>query len=149
MTHNTFPEHKTCLEKQEKALALLFPKDFVKDTFYKQLMQIGRSAKPFPKEFLTKEHLVLGCQSDLYLHSEFRDNALFFFTYTEALISSGIAVLFSTIYSGETPETILTCKPLFFEKLSKHLSMGRSRGGESLFLSMQRIAVQHLAQKSE
>ena len=54
MTHNTFPEQKTCLEKQERALALLFPKDFVKDTFYKQLMQIGRSAKPFPKEFLTK-----------------------------------------------------------------------------------------------
>ena len=142
-------EHKTCLEKQEKALTLLFPENFIKDTFYKQLLQIGLSAKPFPKEFLTKENLVLGCQSDLYLHREFRNDALFFFTYTEALISSGIAVLFSDIYSGETPETILTCKPLFFEKLSKHLSMGRSRGGESLFLRMQRIAVQYLTRKTK
>lgn len=148
MILTTPSEHKACLEKQEKAVALLFPENFVKDTFYKQLLQIGRTAKPFPKEFLTKENLVLGCQRDLYLHGEFKNNAAFFFTYTEALISSGVAVLFSDIYSGETPETILTCKPLFFEKLSRHLSMGRSRGGESLFLNMQRIAVQYLARKT-
>ncbi len=98
----------------------------------------------FDKTQLLKENLVIGCQSDLYLYERYQDGRLFFFSYTEALISAGIASLFCEVYSGETPVTILTCKPEFFQQLSQYLSFGRVNGGEALYMKMKQLSIRYL-----
>lgn len=123
---------------------MLFPEKFHKDVLYNTLLDIGSKSKAFDKSRITRENLVLGCQSDLYLYEVYQEGRLFFFTYTEALISSGIAALFAEVYSGETPVTILTCKPVFFDQLSHYLSIGRVNGGESLYMRMKQISVRYL-----
>ncbi|EPP34911.1 fe-S metabolism associated domain protein [Chlamydia ibidis] len=137
-------QNSGCLEKQDKIIQLLFPKKFNKDVLYNTLMSFGSDKSNFDRNKVSQDTLVPGCQSDLYLYEIYCDGRLFFFTYTEALISSGIAHLFSQVYSGEHPETILTCKPIFFEKLSQYLSIGRVNGGDSIYMRMKQIAVRYL-----
>ncbi|WP_041467937.1 SufE family protein [Chlamydia felis] len=136
--------HSGCLKKQLLISQMLFPEKFHKDTLYDTLLNFGSRSNSFDKSKITREHLVLGCQSDLYLYEVHQEGRLFFFTHTEALISSGIAALFSEVYSGETPVTILTCKPVFFDQLSQYLSIGRVNGGESLYMRMKQISVRYL-----
>ncbi|QXE26935.1 SufE family protein [Chlamydia buteonis] len=137
-------QHAGCLKKQHRILQTLFPEKFHKDMLYNTLLDFGSQSKNFDKSKISRENLVLGCQSDLYLYEVYQEGRLFFFTHTEALISSGIAVLFAEVYSGETPVTILTCKPVFFDQLSQYLSFGRVNGGESLYMRMKQISVQYL-----
>lgn len=132
------------MKKQYNIIKKLFPEPFQKDTLYLKLMENSSSSGSFDKQHMIKENLVTGCQSDLYLYEVYQNGRLFFFTYTEALISSGIAALFTEVYSGETPSIILTCKPIFFQQLTPYLSFGRVNGGESLYMRMKQIAVKYL-----
>ncbi|WP_348662895.1 SufE family protein [Chlamydia vaughanii] len=141
-------QHSSCLKKQHRISQVLFPEKFHQDALYNTLLDFGSRSKTFDKCKIAQENLVLGCQSDLYLYEIYQDGCLFFFTYTEALISSGIAALFAEIYSGETPVTILTCRPIFFDKLSQYLSLGRINGGESLYMRMKQISVRYLKSSS-
>ncbi|WP_032742333.1 SufE family protein [Chlamydia abortus] len=137
-------QHAGCLKKQHRIVQTLFPEKFHKDVLYNTLLEFGSQPKNFDKSKMARENLVLGCQSDLYLYEVYQEGRLFFFMHTDALISSGIAALFAEVYSGETPVTILTCKPVFFDQLSPYLSFGRVNGGESLYMRMKQISVQYL-----
>ncbi|EPP36032.1 hypothetical protein BOKEGFJH_00465 [Chlamydia avium] len=136
--------HSHCLKKQHRICQILFPEPFDQDNLYASILKMGELSREFDKSKLVRENLVVGCQSDLYLYEICQEGRLFFFTHTESLISSGIASMFADIYSGEFPETILTCKPFFFDKLSQYLSLGRKTGGEALYLRMKQISVRHL-----
>lgn len=137
-------QHSSCLKKQNLISQTLFAEPFSQDSLYASILKIGALSREFDTSKMTKDHLVLGCQSDLYLYEVYQKGLLFFFTYTEALISSGISAMFTKIYSGESPETILTCKPIFFDKLSQYLSLGRRAGGEALYMRMKQISVRYL-----
>ncbi|AGW39072.1 SufE family protein [Chlamydia pecorum] len=137
-------QHAGCLKKQHALIQKFFSNSCSKEFLYQKLMEKPLHQSIFDEKQIKKENLVLGCQSDLYLYEVYEEGRLFFFTYTEALISSGIAKLFCHVYSGENPYTILTCKPIFFQQLSKYLSLGRITGGESLYLKMKQIACRYL-----
>jgi cysteine desulfuration protein SufE len=82
----------------------------------------------------------------MYLHSVYADRSLFFYATADALISAGLAALLIAIYSGETPEMILTTPPTFLTEygILHTLSPGRSNGVASLFFTMQQRATQAL-----
>lgn len=137
-------QHDSCLQKQNQVISILFSDQTSKNELYDTLIRLGSQPRTFDSSKQTSDYLVQGCQSDLYLYEIYENDKLYFFTYTDALISSGLASLFVDIYSGESPETVLTCTPLFFNRLKPYLSMGRMHGGESLFMKMKQIAVQYL-----
>lgn len=134
--------HHHCLQKQHALIDKLF--SVSKNQLYDALIHMGSQPRPYDPSKLLPSYLVKGCQSDLYLYETFTNGKLYFFTHTDALISSGLARCFVDIYSEETPETVLTCPPMFFEQLKQHLSMGRVHGGESLFMKMKQTAVRYL-----
>lgn len=134
----------SCLKKQQTLIGQLFNSSVSRQQLYDILIRMGSQTNVYDPNKQSPAYLVKGCQSDLYLYETFDSGQLFFFTYTEALISAGLARCFTDIYSGETPEVILTCPPLFFDQLKQHLSMGRVQGGESLFMKIKRIAVSYL-----
>ena len=105
---------------------------------YKVLIELGRGLPPFPNEFKTPERQVLGCQSILYLYTAFENGKCFFQADADALISKGLAALLIAAYSGETPETILTCPPHFIGKIGigASLSPNRSNGLVQIHLKM-------------
>lgn len=137
----TSQTHDQCLVKQQKLLDFLFLEGF---DLYDQLIKLGKQPNYFNQKYQTDDYLVPGCQSNLYLHAAYNSNHLIFSTYTEALISAGLAKLFTESYSNETPETVLTCPPIFFTKLDKLISLGRTSGMTSLHTKMKQIALNTL-----
>lgn len=110
---------------------------------YKKIIELGKEQVSFTAEHKIEENLVKGCQSLMYLHSYLKDGRIYFESYSDALISSGLAVLLTKVYSGEKPETVLKSPPDYLNDLSIHtsLSPSRSNGLSSLHLRMKQDAI--------
>ena len=116
------------------------------DERYQLLIQMGQKLSPFPEEYRTPDRIVPGCQSTLYLLSTLSDGKLYFKAQADALISAGLAALLIAAYSGESPETILTCPPDFITELgiTASLSLNRSNGLANIHLRMKQEALKNL-----
>lgn len=110
---------------------------------YKKVMELGRNQRVFSESEKTPEHLVKGCQSELYLMGQVKDDKLFFEAYSEALISAGLAQLLILFYSGRPFEEILKIPPDFLDDLglSQSLTPSRTNGLYSVHLKMKQIAL--------
>jgi cysteine desulfuration protein SufE len=99
---------------------------------------------------MTKEHIVRGCQSTMYLYTYLENERVRYCAHSEALISAGLAALLLSVYDDEAPEVILQCPPLFLEELGVQnaLSPGRANGLSSLFLKMKQDALHFYLQQS-
>lgn len=130
------------IEKLEKIFS-----DLTQEAKYAALIELGKTLSPPP---LSSGSLVPGCQSRLYLYAEFLEGKVFFRATADALISAGLAALLIAVYSGETPETILTFPPDFLKKLQieNALSPNRSNGLYQIHLRMKQEALQFLVTKS-
>lgn len=97
---------------------------------YMQIIELGKDLSPYPKELITQEHLVAGCQSILYFASRDNEEKITFFAQTDALISRGLAAVLIYVYSNELPEIILKTSPNFLSDLGilGALSPSRSNG---------------------
>lgn len=137
-------------EKKHKELIEKFPDLTNPSSIYEKIIQMGRSIPPAPDSLKTPEHLVVGCQSEVYLSAEIgSDGNICFQIASEALISSGLAALLLAIYQEAPPELILLCPPRFASDLSlaKSLSPGRSNGFASIYARMKQEASKFLSQK--
>lgn len=110
---------------------------------YMRIIDLGRSLAPYPDELKTPNLLVPGCQSILYLSSNFQNGLLFFQAHADALISAGLAAILIHVYSGRTPEEILKTSPLFLKELGilGSLSPSRSNGLANIHLRMKQDAL--------
>lgn len=136
---------ESCLEKQNH-IKELFAGCRDEEAKYGKIIELGKNLRKLHTDLQIKENLVDGCQSQLYLHTELRDDKLFFEADSDALISAGLAYLLITVYSGETPETVLKCPPTFLEELeiSSSLTPNRANGLYSLHLRMKQEALKCL-----
>lgn len=113
---------------------------------YEKIIELGRNLSPMSPEYKIEKNVVKGCQSIVYLYCECKDDKLYYQASSDALISSGLAALLIRAYNGESPETILQCKPTFLEDLHIYasLSPGRSNGLANMYLRMQKEAIKFL-----
>jgi cysteine desulfuration protein SufE len=134
-----------------EALKLQFAALDSKEALYQKIMEWGKRLPPFDPAWKREKNLVPGCQSIMYLHTEYRAQNLHFYAQSDALISAGLASLLIQVYSGEPPETILITPPTFLEELGipSALSPGRANGLASLFLKMKQEALHSLLPKKE
>ncbi|MBS0625542.1 MAG: SufE family protein [Verrucomicrobia bacterium] len=113
---------------------------------YTAIIEMGRTLPSYPNSLKTPERIVKGCQSTLYLDATLKEGKVYFQTSSEALISAGLAALLIAVYSGETPQTILTTPPDFLKDLgiSASLSPNRSNGLYQIHLRMKQLAIPFL-----
>lgn len=97
---------------------------------YEYLIEMGRSLGTYPDDRKTDDRLINGCQSRVWLDYEFRDGRIFFTADSDAIITKGIISLLVRIYSGRTPEEILSSDFSVVEKigLKENLSPTRANG---------------------
>lgn len=134
--------YPSCEEKQKKLIEQFSSCD-TPEKIYAKVMELGRELPPYPPALKTTDHLVKGCQSQLYLHTDCRDGKLIFQVHSDALISAGLAALLLAVYNNESPEAILHCPPTFLKELDliKHLTPGRANGMASLLSKMRAAAL--------
>jgi cysteine desulfuration protein SufE len=132
---------QSCLSKQQKIIETYGHLEG--EALYLALMELGKKQQTLAPESKTVESKIEGCQSTAYIAVEFREENLFFSIEADALISAGLGQLLVQIYSGESPETILTSPPTCFEKigLSRALSPSRSSGLAHMHLRLKKEAL--------
>lgn len=136
---------ESCLQKQQQIIDL-FSKCSSQEQKYEKIIEMGRKAKGLDPQYKIPENLVKGCQSTMYLHSWVDGGKVFFQGESDALISSGLAELLISVYSGEPPEVILKCPPDYLETIgiSASLTPNRANGLYSMHLRMKQEALKKL-----
>ena len=110
---------------------------------YKHIIELGRDLEPLENEHKVEENLVRGCQSQVWLVTDFKNGAVVFKGDSDAAIVRGLVALMIRFYSGQDPDTILSTPPMFIRKIgmSQHLSPTRSNGLASMVKQMKIYAM--------
>jgi cysteine desulfuration protein SufE len=97
---------------------------------YNLLIDLGKELPIIDPKFKTKDFLIEGCQSKVWLHPEFDGNKITFSADSDAIITRGIVGLLIKVLSNRTPQEIISAELYFIDKigLRQHLSPTRSNG---------------------
>ncbi|MBK8189177.1 MAG: SufE family protein [Vampirovibrionales bacterium] len=122
------------------------------DARYRHLIELGRRLPAFPQTLHDDNHLVRGCQSQVWMHVTLSDQGYIqLIADSDALIVRGLVALLLRIYSDQTPETILATRPTFIERIemSRHISMQRANGLAAMIKQIQLYALAFQLQRAQ
>jgi cysteine desulfuration protein SufE len=110
---------------------------------YEYLIDLGRSLPVIRENLKNEEHLIQGCQSQVWLSAEFEGGKVYFKADSDAQIPKGIVSLLVRVMSDETPEEIVNAELKFIDRigLREHLSPTRSNGLVSMVKQMKLYAL--------
>ena len=113
---------------------------------YEYLIELGKSLKEYPEDRKTDDRLVKGCQSRVWIDFSIENGRIFFNADSDAIITKGIISLLVRIYSGRTPEEILSSDFSVVERigLKENLSPTRANGLVSMIQMIRAIAAVNL-----
>lgn len=98
---------------------------------YKYIIDLGKELPSMDDGKKDDEHLVRGCQSQVWIDSSAEDGRLWFEVDSDAFIVKGLLGIVLAAYNGKTPREILSFDiDTYFEELDliRHLSEGRGNG---------------------
>ena len=110
---------------------------------YQMLIDMGSEQEALEEKYKTEQNLIDGCQSRVWLQADLIDGMVHFRAESDALIVKGIVSLLVKVYSGHTPDEILSNEPYFVEAigLKEHLSPTRSNGLVAMIKQMRMYAL--------
>lgn len=97
---------------------------------YEHLIGIGNSVPKIDDKYKDQAHEIKGCQSKVWLKAEVKAGKVFYSADSDAIITKGLVGLVVRVFSGHTPDEILSADLSFIDKigLHEHLSPTRSNG---------------------
>ncbi|MGN0189741.1 MAG: SufE family protein [Candidatus Cryptobacteroides sp.] len=97
---------------------------------YELLISLGKNLKSYPEDKKTDDKLIKGCQSRVWLDCEYKDGCVFMTADSDAIITKGIISLLVDLYSGRTPQEILSSDFSVVDRigLRENLSPTRANG---------------------
>ena len=110
---------------------------------YKYIIDLGKELPPMDDAKKDEEHLVRGCQSQVWIDYGQQDGRLWFETDSDAFIVKGLLGVVLAAYNGKTPGEVLDFDiDAYFEELGllKHLSPTRGNGLRAMVKRIQGIA---------
>ena len=116
-------------EKRDQIVEELMP---FEDHFerFSYIIERAKGHPPLADECKIDTFLIEGCLSQLWIFPEFKEGKCYFHTDSDAAITKGTAALLCELYSGETPEDVLSLEPGFLADvgITQHLSPNRRNG---------------------
>ncbi len=109
---------------------------------YKFLLDQGKKADIFPEEYRQESFKVEGCQAQVWLVPEFKNNLLNFYSDSDAFISKGMVTILTDIYGKNKPTDILTSdfELLKLLQLDILLTPGRRNGVFAMLKKIEKYA---------
>lgn len=110
---------------------------------YNYIIELGKELPLIDAQYKTEQYLISGCQSQVWLHADFKDGKINFTADSDAIITKGIINLLIRVLSGRTPQEILDCSLDYIDKigLKEHLSPTRSNGLVSMIKQIKLYAL--------
>ena len=118
---------------------------------YNYIIELGKSLPLIDPQYKTDEYRIEGCQSNVWLQAEYRDNRLYFTADSDAIITKGIINLLIRVLSGQTPDDILSADLGYIDAigLKNHLSPTRSNGLLAMIQQIKRFAIVYQAKSQQ
>lgn len=117
---------------EEKELEVIEEFSFFDDWMdkYEHLIELGKDLPLIDPKYKTKDYLIKGCQSQVWMNAEYDGTNITFTADSDAIITKGIIGLLINVLSNQTPEVILKSKLNFVKEigLQDHLSPTRANG---------------------
>lgn len=113
---------------------------------YEYLIELGKSLKDYPETDKTDDYLIKGCQSRVWLNYKVENGRIYFNADSDAIITKGIISLLIKIYSGRTPEEILSSDFSVVDRigLKENLSPTRANGLVSMIAKIKETAAENI-----
>ncbi len=127
------------LKERSEQMAADFQKLSSWEDRYKKIIALGKQLPDLPDDLRTEEAKVKGCQSQVWLHAKLNSQGeIEFQGDSDALLVKGLVALLLKIYSGSTPEEILTTPPDFLKAIGFEGNLSPSRAN-GLFSMLKQI----------
>ena len=118
------------------------------DDKYEYIIDMGKKLKPLDDVYKKEENKIKGCQSTVWMVSEFKDDNVYFKAESDAVIVKGLVSMLIRVLSGHSPEEIINAKLEFIDRIGmkQHLAQTRSNGLLSMVKQMKLDATVYQAQ---
>jgi cysteine desulfuration protein SufE len=139
-------DYKTIEEREEEIIDEFSLFDSWEEK-YEYIIDLGKKLEPLDDKYKIGENIIKGCQSTVWLTSEFKDGKVFFKADSDAVIVKGLVSMLIKVLSGHEPDKILEAKLDFIREIGMmtHLAQTRSNG---LLAMVKQIKNYALAYKS-
>jgi cysteine desulfuration protein SufE len=113
------------------------------DDKYEYIIDLGKKLPPLDDQFKKDENKVKGCQSTVWLVSEYKDGKVFYKAESDAVIVKGLISMLIRVLSGHSPDEIIHAKLEFIQTIgmTSHLAQTRSNGLLSMVKQMKNFAL--------
>ena len=116
---------------------------------YEYMIELGKSLPLIDTRYKTDENIIKGCQSKVWLHSEFKNDKVIFSADSDAIITKGIVAILVRVFSNQSPQEILSANTDFIDTigLKEHLSPTRANGLVSMIKQIKMYALAYQTQQ--
>ena len=115
---------------------------------YEYVIGLGKKLPPMDATAKNPEHLIKGCQSQVWLDASFHDGRVRYAADSDSLITKGMIALFIRVLDDQTPDAILTADMGFIDRtgLKEHLAPTRANALNLMATQMKQRALAYAAQ---
>jgi cysteine desulfuration protein SufE len=110
---------------------------------YEYIIDLGKRLEPLDEKFKVEENIIKGCQSTVWLTSDFKEGKVFYKADSDAIIVKGLISMLIKVLSGHKPDEILEAKLDFIKDIGMmtHLAQTRSNGLLSMVKQIKNYAL--------
>ena len=118
---------------------------------YEYIIDLGKKLPELDEVHKKDENRVRGCQSTVWLVTEFKDGRVFYKAESDAVIVKGLISMLIRVLSGHSPEDIIDAKLGFIKDIGMdtHLAQTRSNGLRAMVKQMKNYALAYKIKKQE
>ena len=113
------------------------------DDKYEYIIDLGKKLPPLPDQYKIDENKVSGCQSSVWLISDYKVGKIYFNAESDAVIVKGLISLLIRVLSGRTADEIIEAPLNFIQQIgmTTHLAQTRSNGLRAMVKQMKNYAL--------
>ncbi len=110
---------------------------------YEYVIGLGKKLAPMPEASKNPEHLIKGCQSQVWLDAFLEDGKVRYLADSDSLITKGMIALFVRVLDNEAPDAILTADMSYIDRtgLKEHLAPTRANALNLMATQMKQRAL--------
>lgn len=94
---------------------------------YEYLINLGKSFKLINKKLISEENAITGCQSNVWLKAEMKNEKINYSAYSDSLIVKGIISLLLRVLNNQYPRDIINADLYFIDKIGLNSNLSPSR----------------------
>lgn len=110
---------------------------------YEYIIELGKTLPIIDPKNKLDENLIKGCQSKVWLHSNFERDKVIFTADSDAILTKGLVALLLRVFNDQHPKEILDIDTDFINEigLKEHLSPTRANGLVSMIKQIKLYAL--------